>query len=106
MPMRHLFIIGVFVPLFTLGNIVKLESPRDTMRTFMQAMDDYSKGLESGSLEEQARIDDAVRTLDLQDIPFVLRKERGREVAKLLKETIDRVIVIDYEKIPENDKGI
>ncbi len=80
---------------------IKLDSPRDTMRTYMSAISDYKRGIESGDKELQNRINDATRCFNLDDTPFVLRDEKGREAAILLKEVIDRVIIIDYEKIPE-----
>ena len=83
---------------------VKTDSPRDTMRSFMEAMDEYKKGLKTGDKRLQEKIDDAVRCLDLSDISALSRQTFGRETAIFLKEVIDRVIVIDYEQIP-NDVG-
>lgn len=79
---------------------VKTDSPRDTMRSFYDAMNDYRRGVETGNESLQSRIDDAVRTLNLEETPALLREERGREAAIFLKETIDRVIVLNYELIP------
>ena len=79
---------------------VKTDTPRDTMRTFMDAMNDYRRGLEENDPELRRRVEDAVRTLNLEDTPFLLREEKGREAAVFLKEVIDRVIVIDLEKVP------
>lgn len=79
---------------------VKTDSPRDTMRSFYEAMNDYRRGVETGNETLQARLDDAVRTMNLEEIPALLREEKGREAAIYLKETIDRVIVLDYERIP------
>ncbi len=81
---------------------VKLDHPRDTMMSFITAMNDYKKGMETDNQNLKNRIDDAVRCLNLSEVPFVLRKEKGRESAVLLKEVIDRVIVIDYNRIPED----
>lgn len=79
---------------------VKTDSPRDTMRSFYEAMNDYRRGVETGNESLQLRIDDAVRTLNLEETPALLREERGREAAIFLKETIDRVIVLNYDLIP------
>ena len=79
---------------------IKLDSPRDTMRSYMSAMSDYNRGMEIGDKELKNRINDAVRCFNLDDTPFVLRDEKGRDAAILLKEVIDRVIIIDYKKIP------
>ncbi|MCB0364604.1 MAG: mechanosensitive ion channel [Bdellovibrionaceae bacterium] len=83
---------------------VKLDHPRDTMLSYMTAMEDYKQGLETNNDALKDRLNDAIRCLNLSDIPFVLRQERGREAAILLKEVIDRVIVIDYERIPESSE--
>ncbi len=80
---------------------VRTDSPRDTMRTFMEAMEQYRLGIESGNKKLKNKINDAVRCLNLESTPYLLRKDAGREAAIFLKEVIDRIIVIDYEKIPE-----
>jgi MscS family membrane protein len=82
---------------------VKTDTPRDTMRSFLRAMQDYKEAAQSGSQSRaNQRLDDAVRCLNLDDIPAITRTVEGRRAAIFLKETIDRVIVIDYEKIPED----
>lgn len=80
---------------------VKTDTPRDTMKTFMEAMNDYREGVESKDNAKKARIDDAVQCLDLNFVQPLSRREMGRETAILLKEVIDRVIVVDYEKVPD-----
>lgn len=82
-------------------SIVKTDSPRDTMRSFVTAMNDYRRGVETNNERLQARIDDAVRTLNLEDTPFILRKKKGQEAAIFLIEAIDRIIVVDFDKVPE-----
>lgn len=84
---------------------VKTDNPRDTMRTFMDAMNDYKKGVELKDESLIDRIDDATRTLNLEDTPYILRKEKGRESAIFLKEVIDRMIVINYDYIPEKSEN-
>ncbi|MFP4054259.1 MAG: mechanosensitive ion channel family protein [Phycisphaerae bacterium] len=79
---------------------LKTESPRDTMRTFMNAMDDYIRGVRQKDPALRDRIEDAVRTLDLSEAPMLSQPETGREAAIYLKEVMDRVILIDYAKIP------
>ena len=79
---------------------IKLDTPRNTMKSYMSAMADYKHGVETNNKELRNRISDAIRCFNLGDIPFVLREEKGREAAILLKEIIDRVVVIDYAKIP------
>lgn len=79
---------------------VKLDSPRDTMATFLKAMNRYRQGKATGNKVLLDEIDTAVATLDLRDTSPVLQDEVGRETAIFLKEVIDRVIVVDFEKIP------
>jgi MscS family membrane protein len=79
---------------------VKTDNPRDTMLSFMTAMNDYRQGMLTQDKHLLGRIDDAVRTLNLEEYPRLLQKERGREAAILLKEVIDRIIIVDYDRIP------
>lgn len=81
---------------------LRLDTPRDTMRSFMQAMTAYKKGVETGQPQLIDQIDQAARTFNLSETPFVLRQEVGKEIAIFLKEVIDRVIVIDYSLIPDD----
>jgi MscS family membrane protein len=102
-------LIFVLVPSQALADLdvfldFKTDHPRDTVRTFMSAMNEYKKGVDEGDEGKKSRIFDALRTLDLGDIPFVLRDERGREIAQVLKEVIDRVILIDYGMIPDSSE--
>jgi MscS family membrane protein len=82
---------------------VKTDSPRDTMRTFMEAMDDYRRGIDSGDEHLQQRIDSAIRTFNVQS--DVLNQFNAKEAAIYLKEVIDRVIVIDYKLIPADPES-
>ncbi|HPJ39629.1 MAG TPA: mechanosensitive ion channel family protein [Spirochaetota bacterium] len=79
---------------------VKTDNPRDTMMTFMESMKKYKEGVEKGDRVLMGQIDRAVRCFDLEQTSFLEYQQKGRESAILLKEVIDRVIVIDYEKIP------
>ncbi|MEM7179474.1 MAG: mechanosensitive ion channel family protein [Spirochaetota bacterium] len=84
---------------------VKTDSPKDTMRTFMSAMNDYRKGMINGNPELRERIQAAIRCLDLHDTPYLLRQEKGTAAAIFLKEVIDRVILINYDLIPETPEN-
>jgi MscS family membrane protein len=84
---------------------VKTDNPRDTMRTFMESMNKYKNGKEKRDPLFETYLDRAVRCFDLSAFSFVEQQQRGREAAILLKEVIDRVIVIDYEKIPEKSEA-
>lgn len=67
---------------------------RATMRTFIDAMNDWAGGL-------TGRIDDAVACLELN----ALISDRGAEVAQDLKEVIDRIGVVRYAGIPNRGTG-
>jgi len=79
---------------------VKTDSPRDTMRSFMHAMDRHVQALRNRDSQADAWLDDAVRCLDLSGTNVVGRDAAGRDAARFLKEVIDRIIVVDYDKIP------
>lgn len=81
---------------------VKTDSPRDTMRTFYRAMQDYARGIDTNDKRLQHRIDDAVACLDLSQETALLRDQHGTEAAVFLKEVIDRAVVIDFDKVPED----
>ena len=80
---------------------VKTDNPRETMFTFMEAMNSYIEAWDKHDPAINGYIDRAARCLDLSSFSFVDQQQRGREAAILLKEVIDRVIVIDYSLIPE-----
>jgi MscS family membrane protein len=102
--MQKLIFLLFFVstPLFASElNYVKTDSPRDTMETFINAMNDYKAGVLNNDLDKKDRIYDAVRCFAEKDTA-VLVSQREKELAAIfLKEVIDRVIVIDFGLIPE-----
>lgn len=75
-----------------------LNSPRATMETFLQAMDEIKEG-------KDARISDAVTTLDLSAVNPLLRKERGSDLAWILLDVIDRTQVVNLRRIPARTEG-
>ena len=77
---------------------VKTDNPRDTVRTFMEAMDRYRQA-EDEDLKTHM-LDRATRTLSIDHLPQLVREQTSREAAIFLKEVIDRLIKIDYNKIP------
>lgn len=85
---------------------VRTQSPRQTMKSFMDAMNDYRRGVEQNEESLRIRIKDAVSTLDLSAFPPLMRDTKGAEAAILLKEVIDRIAVIDYETIPDESSPI
>ena len=86
---------------------VKTDHPQDTLRTFMTAMDTFREAKAKGDLKTaEVAMDQAVQTLDTSRLPEVLGLDAAREAAVLLKEVIDRVIVIDYTLVPPGDGSL
>ncbi len=79
---------------------IRVDSPRETMRTFMDAMNNYKKGIEKKDDNLTANINKAIQTLDLSRFSSISRYVEGKEAAIFLKEVIDRITVIDYNEIP------
>ncbi len=75
------------------------------MKTFMETMNEYRDGVENNDQEKQDRINDAIKTLNLSDIAPLLKQKIGKESAIFLKEVIDRVILIDFSKVPDTTDG-
>lgn len=83
-------------------DLVQVGSPRETMESFYEAMQDYKEGVERGDPILRRRLDDAVRTLNVEGLPVVTRQQQARELAILLKEVLDRTIVLDFSSIPDD----
>jgi len=83
---------------------VKTDNPRDTMKTFIEAMNKYKQGIEKKDEALAGYIDRAVRCFDISTFSLLEQQQKGKESAILLKEVIDRIIVIDYSKIPEKSE--
>jgi MscS family membrane protein len=75
-----------------------LNSPRATMETFLHAMNDIKRG-------NSERIVDAMTTLDLSGINQLVRKERGRDLAWMLLEVMDRTRIVDTKRLPTRTTG-
>ncbi|MEZ4742106.1 MAG: mechanosensitive ion channel family protein [Bdellovibrionota bacterium] len=78
----------------------RMKSPRETVSLFFQEMNQYKADLDAG-LSGERHLDNAVRALDLGEIPLVIREQKGREAAIFLKETIDRVLVVNFASVPD-----
>lgn len=106
--MKFLIFLLLWSPLYSQNILdhIKTESPQETMRSFMEAMKEYREGVVTKDEKKIGRLSDAVRTLNLEDVPIILRKEKGRETAILLKEVIDRLFVIKYEDFPSVDSMV
>lgn len=79
----------------------KLKSPRETMSTFLVAMDEVKKG----TGRAQLYFDQAARTFNLTQIEENFRQRVGRQAAERLINTLDRIAKIDLESIPNNPNG-
>ena len=115
---KNLFLRKAFLyPFFFLINLVwvvgvnaqnpltplKLDTPRETLKMFMNSMNEYKKGVDKNDEEKRLQIENATRCLDLREISPLLREEKGKEAAIFLKEAIDRVYVVDLSKVPDTD---
>jgi MscS family membrane protein len=79
-----------------------LKNPRETMRTFMDAMKQVSLG-------KDERIKLAVSTLDLSQIPELIRKDKGKELIYSLSSIIERskkVVLVSINTDPSGGKYI
>jgi MscS family membrane protein len=74
------------------------------MKSFMEAMDDYRIGKKTGDPALEHRIEDAIRTFNLEGITHSDLDKFAKDAAIYLKETIDRVIVIQYPLIPGDEE--
>lgn len=70
-----------------------LSSPRETLRTFLGAMNDIKRG-------DPQRLQDALETLDLSEINPLVRRERGESLAWQLLEIMDRTRRVDLKDVP------
>ena len=86
-------------------NYVKTDSPRDTMETFYRAMADYHQGKREGNHKLKLRIHDAIRCLASSDESFLASNREKERAAVFLKEVIDRVILLDFEKNTRQLRG-
>lgn len=109
MTTRLLLLLALTVPVFAPAQTpsgerarlaVQTSSPRETLRTFLTAMNRYAEGRRTGNLEEQGSISHAMECLNLQDVPRMNRAHDGRQTAIFLKEILDRLYVADYQKVP------
>ncbi len=74
------------------GNYRLLQSPRDTVRAFLNAMSRWNDG----------GAEDATATLDLAEVPDIIRAEQGRLASQYLVRIIDRAGTMLIQTIPNN----
>lgn len=111
--MKRLLFLGFFLSAFfswdllakdsarSLLSPIKTDTPLETLRTFMGSMDTYKRAKEAKNEEGMKALDIAVQTLDLSHITPVMRRDMGESVAVYLKEVIDRLTKIHYDKLAE-----
>jgi MscS family membrane protein len=75
-----------------------LKSPRATMETFLHAMNDIKRG-------KPERIDDALTAIDLSNVNPLVRSERGKDLAWMLLEVMDRTRIVKTENLPGRTEG-
>ena len=78
--------------------VIAIHTPRQTMATFIHAMNDIKRG-------DQTKIEIAIQTLNLSNVNPIVRKERGRDLAWILLEIIDRTREIKLQNIPDYETG-
>ncbi len=75
-----------------------LSSPRETFTTFLHSMNEIKRG-------QAERINDATHTLDLSAINPLIREEKGRDLAWMLLEAIDKTEIVKLKRIPDYKTG-
>lgn len=75
-----------------------LSSPRETFTTFLHSMNDIKRG-------KPERIDKATSTLDLSAINPLIREEKGRDLAWMLLEAIDKTKIVKLDSVPAEKSG-
>lgn len=76
-----------------------LSSARATLRTFLEAFDPAKRDPAVEPLVQ------AASTLDLTEVRQDLRNRQGQELARQLKEVLDRTALIDFKKVPNDPQG-
>jgi len=86
--------------------VADTSSPRDTLRSFIDASNDaYDLIRKSGYVDRNSRDANAVRTrildcIDASELPAFARRDRAADAASALKEIIDRVEIPPWDEIP------
>ena len=77
-------------------------SPRATLKTFLDTMNDAVRAYKAGRKDEAiARANRAARCLNLAKVPPALRYVLGFYATLYLKETLDRIYIPPAEEIPD-----
>lgn len=84
--------------LFSLDVFANLSTPRDTMKTFLEAMVKIKN--KDGDIDLAYK--QAISTLSLDHLDPQIQKEIGKNTAIKLINSLDRIEKINYSQIPEN----
>ncbi len=90
-----------FLILFIICNLgfsQALDSPRKTMKTFLNSMERFKLG-------DQTGINDAVRTFNTSKLDPLTQSASVQLAAKNLIQTLDKLEKIEFDKIPEKANG-
>ena len=79
---------------------INIETPRETITSYLGAMNDYMQGLKSGDPQKKMRLHDATRCLNLTQTNISPQSKQAGIKAQLLKEILDRIIFIDVSTVP------
>lgn len=79
----------------------KLKSPRETMKTFVESMEEVKKATGSS----RAYFDQAARTFNLSRVDENIREMTGRQAAERLINTLDRITKVNFNHIPDDPNG-
>lgn len=79
-------------------NLIEFSSPQKTFATFLHSMNDIKRG-------KPERIEQAIQTLDLSAVNSLIRQEKGRDLAWLLLEAIDKTALVNLDNIPNRETG-
>jgi MscS family membrane protein len=82
-------------------DLERLKNPQETMRTFVEAMDQVKKG----AISSRQLFENAIMTLNLSKVEATMRSMVGKQVAEYLINTLDRIAKIDYSLIPTDPNG-
>jgi MscS family membrane protein len=81
---------------------VQTDTPRETMESFLRAMNKYREGVATKDPELREWLTDAVRCLDTTGLDGIARQQTAEDAAIFLKEVIDRVVAVNLNYVPDS----
>jgi len=76
-----------------------LKNPRQTIATYLHAMNDFKRG-------QTKQIEKAIATFDLSEVNGLVRQERGKNLAWMLLDILDRSKIIQLSTITDRQQGL